>query len=83
MASFDQEKQQQPIVDDIRELSDKEQAEQIANHFEKIQNDYDSLKTGDISAPSFNKSEIPKIKVSQVWAALSQIKLFIEYQAIQ
>ena len=75
LASFDQEKNQQPVVADLQELSDAEQAEQIAQHFAKIQNEYDSLKTQDISVPSFTKDDIPQIKITKVWDALSQIKI--------
>ena len=51
LASFDQQKYEQPIVDDLRDLSDSEQAEKIAKHFAAVQNEYDSLKTEDISIP--------------------------------
>jgi hypothetical protein len=43
MSSHDQQKTEQPNVEDIRHLSDKDQAEQIAAQFAKIQNEYEPL----------------------------------------
>ena len=73
LTAFDQQKNQQPTVDNIRDLSDLEQAEVIASQFAEIQNQYDPLNADDISVPAFNASDIPQVKISQVWAALRKI----------
>ena len=73
ITSFDQQKKEQPNVEEIRHLSDQEQADLIANQFAKIQNEYQPLKTDDISVPPFAKSEIPHFSPAQVWFALTKI----------
>ena len=73
LSSHDQVKREIPIVDEIRDLSDQEQAEKIADKFAQIQNEYNPLQTEDISVPKFNQSEIPKFEVSKVWFALTKI----------
>ena len=73
ITSYDQQKNEVPIVEEIRDLPDQEQAEIIAEKFAKIQNEYDPLQTEDISVPTFDKSEIPVFKVSKVWLALAKI----------
>ena len=61
-------------IEEIKHLSDKEQAEKIASHFSKIPNEYDSLKSEDIVVPTFNPSEVPQFSLSKVWFALKHIK---------
>ena len=48
ITSFDQQKNDQPVVDEISHLSDQAQAEIIASKFASIPNEYDSLKSEDI-----------------------------------
>ena len=73
MSSFDQLKNDQPIVDDINHLSDQDQAEQIAEKFASIPNSYEGLNTEDISIPVFEESEIPQFHPAEVWFALSRL----------
>ena len=73
ITSFDQQKNDQPVVDEISHLSDQAQAEIIASKFASITNEYDSLKSEDISIPAFVESEIPQFTPAQVWFALSRI----------
>ena len=58
----------------INHLTDQEQAEWIADKFSSIQNEYDPLKTEDVSIPPFTEEEIPTFLPSQVWLILTQLK---------
>ena len=73
ITSYDQHKNEQPNVEEIRHLPDQEQAELIAGQFAKIQNGYDPLKNADISVPQFSESEIPHFSPAQVWFALTKL----------
>ena len=73
ISSYDQQKCEQPQVDEISHLDDLEQAEIIAEKFSKIQNEYQPLKTDDISVPRFEEKDIPQFHPSQVWFALSRL----------
>ena len=73
ITSHDQQKSEQLNVDEISHLSDQDQAEQIAEKFSSIQNEYEPLQTEDITTPSFEEREIPQFHPSQVWFALSRL----------
>ena len=60
ITSFDQQKNEQPNVAEISHLSNQQQAEMIAEKFASIPNEYQPLKSEDISIPSFTESEIPQ-----------------------
>ena len=60
--------------DEISHLPDQEQAEIIAAKFSSIQNEYQHLKTEDISVPQFSEKDIPQFHPSQVWLHLTQLK---------
>ena len=75
LCSFDQNKSDPIIVDSIKNLSDKEQAEEIANKFAKVSQEYNPLKTGDIKVPNFPDSSIPFFKLEQVKMKLQEIKI--------
>ena len=47
------------IVESIKHLSDKEQAEKIADKFSKVSQEYEPLKAEDIKVPKFESSDIP------------------------
>ena len=74
ITSYDQQKNEELIVDQINHLSDQQQAEVIAEKFASIQNEYDALKSEDISVPPFSESEIPQFHTAQVWFALSRLE---------
>ena len=65
---------QQINIDEINHLPDQEQAEIIAEKFSSIQNEYQPLKTEDISVPPFSEKDIPQFHPSQVWLHLTQLK---------
>ena len=73
ITSHDQQKSEQLNVDEISHLSDQDQAEQIAEKFSSIQNEYEPLQTEDITTPSYEESEIPQFHPSQVWFVLSRL----------
>ena len=73
ITSFDQQKNEQPNVEEIRHLSDQEQADIIAQQFARIQNEYEPLKSEDISVPYCAKSDIPHFSPAQVWFALTKL----------
>ena len=62
-----------PFVEEISNLPDQDQADVIANHFAKIQNEYSPLIDNDISFPTFEKSGIPKLSPAKVWFALTKL----------
>ena len=73
ITSFDQQKNEQSNVEEIRHLSDQEQADIIAQQFARIQNEYEPLKSEDISVPYCAKSEIPHFSPAQVWFAFTKL----------
>ena len=73
ITSHDQQKREQPNVEEIRHLPDQVQAEMIADQFAKIQNEYEPLNKDDISVPPFEEKDIPQFLPAQVWFALTHI----------
>ena len=74
ISSYDQQRSEQPIIDEINHLSDQEQAEIIADKFASIQNEFQSLKEDDINIPCFSEEDVPQFHSSQVWFILSRLE---------
>ena len=74
VCSFDQHKNEPIIVESIKHLSDKEQAEKIADKFSKNSQEFDQLKTDDIKIPEFDKSTVPRISPKDVLKHLRKVK---------
>ena len=74
LSSFDQHKNEPIIVESIKHLSDKEQAEKIADKFSKVSQEFDQLKTDDIKIPEFDKSTVPRISPKDVLKHLRKVK---------
>ena len=74
LCSYDQHKNDPPVVESLKHLSDKEQAEIIADKFAKVSQEYDPLKTEDIKIPDFEKSTIPQFTPKQVEKHLKKVK---------
>ena len=74
ITNFDQTKTDKLQVDEISHLSDKDQAEAIADSFSAISNEYEPVKKDDIKIPPFSSSDIPQIKTCQVRKYLQNIK---------
>ena len=64
--SKDQTKEQEINVDEIAHLSNKEQAEQLADSFSKISQEYEKIEKKDIEIPPFRPCDIPVICVANV-----------------
>ena len=62
-------------VDDIKHLSDIEQAEVIAEKFAQVSNEYDVLNRQEVDIPVFSKDQIPDITENDVIEALDSLKL--------
>ena len=73
ISSYDQLKNDQPMVDEISHLSDEQQAELIAQQFASIQNEYDEIQKDDIQIPHYDEKDVPQFQPSQVWFALSRM----------
>ena len=73
ITSQNQNRDEQPAVEELRHLSDQDQAEQIAAQFAAIQNEYDELNKDDISVPHFKDSDVPVFSSAQVWFALTKL----------
>ena len=63
MTNFDQEKFKNLIIPDINHLSDKEQANKLADHFSEIPNQYQQLKNEDIVTKPIDPNDIPQFKL--------------------
>ena len=73
ITSHDQQ-EEKVNIDEIRHLSDQAQAEIIADKFTSIPNEYNALKSEDISVPHFSPEEIPQVEPARVWLLLSRLK---------
>ena len=74
MCSYDQQKSEPVVVESIKHLSSKEQAEQIADKFCKVSQEYEPLKTSYIEVPNFAKSDIPSFVPKQVKKYLQKLR---------
>ena len=66
LTSFDQWKSDDLIVEEIKELSEEEQAEKIADKFAAVSQEFDEIIATDVDIPEFSKAEIPEISVQEV-----------------
>ena len=73
ICSYDQQKAEPTIVESIKHLSDKEQAEKIADKFSKVSQEYEPLQTDDIKVPEFDKSTVPSFTPEQVQKYLEKV----------
>ena len=73
LSSFDQNEGEEVCVESIKDLTNKEQAEIIAEKFAAISQEYDALETEDIEVPEFTEEDIPIVTEQQVEEALSSM----------
>ena len=66
MLNYDQHKTEQIQVEEISQLSDKDQSEAIADAFSEISNQYEPIKRENITIPPFSNSSIPIISCDKV-----------------
>ena len=74
ITNYGQTKSDLVQVDEISHLSDKEQAEAIADSFSAISNEYEPVNKDAINIPPFQNSDIPQLKPYQVRKHLEKIK---------
>ena len=74
MTSYDQMKADEVIVDSICHLSDQDQAEQIADSFMKVSNQYDPIDPKQIYLKAENEKPVPVIEPHEVYEYLKKIK---------
>ena len=74
ISNFEQNKAEFVQVDEISHLSNKEQAEAIADSFSSISNEYEQIKKEDIQIPPFSPSDIPQYTPQQVRKYLLSLK---------
>ena len=73
LTSLDQQLSENNEIESIKDLPDKEQAEQIANKFAEVSQEYEELDSKDIKIPHFLESEIPQFTENEVRNILSQM----------
>ena len=73
LTRYNQHQDEEIIVESIKEFSDEEQAELIANTFAEVSQEYDKLKRDDIDIPEFDESDIPYITETDVRKTLDEI----------
>ena len=61
LCSYDLEKQEELHCEEIDLLSDQEQADELAEFFSDVRNQFDELRSCDIQAPVFVNSMIPQV----------------------
>ena len=73
ISSFDEQKFDDIEVDEIKDLTDEEQAEKIADKFSAVSQEYEKLNKDDIKIPNFCENEIPQFSESEVRDILQKI----------
>ena len=73
LTNFDQFKDEEIVVESIKDLSAAEQAELIADKFSEVANEYEELKEEDIIVPPFSEDDIPIFSEKEVENILSEI----------
>lgn len=75
MSSHDQTKTEEVTVEEISHLSDRNQAETIADNFSKISNEYQTLKASDINLESSKvDTPVPVFEPHHVYEYLRKIR---------
>ena len=73
ICSYDQEKFDPLVCNEIDHLSKEEQVEKIADHFCAVRQKFTALKTSAIEIPSFDKNTIPQFSELEVENKLKEI----------
>ena len=74
LCSYDQQKSEPIIVEEIKNLSAQDQAEKIADKFSKISQEYEPLQDKDIIIPDYDISSAPQFHPSDVQNLFQKIK---------
>ena len=67
---YDQHSEEKVIVEDIKDYSDAEQAEMIADNFSAVSQEYDKLGKDDIKVPEFSEEDYPVITEEDIKEAI-------------
>ena len=70
LTSYEKFKSEEIMVENIKDLPNKRQAEMIADKFAEVSLEYDKLLDGDIEIPKFKQSDVPQFFEDDVKAAL-------------
>ena len=73
LTCFDQLKSDEIDVEEIKDLSSKDQAELIADKFAAVSQEFEKLEDEDIVVPDFSESDIPVVSVTDVESTLDQM----------
>ena len=73
LTSFDQHDSEDVIVESIKDLTSQEQAENIADKFAEISQEYDEIKPEEIEFPTFSEKDIPEISEAEVIATIKEM----------
>ena len=74
LCAYDQQKFEPLIVESLKHLSDDKQAEEIADKFARVSQEYEPLKKEDIEIPKFETKSVPKFSPKDVQKHLEEIK---------
>ena len=74
ISKYDQEKTEQLQIEEINHMTDEEQVEAIAEHFNTTSRMYEEVKTEDINTPEINPESIPQFSVNQIKSYIDKIK---------
>ena len=75
ICSYDQEKPEQIVCEEINTFTDAEQAEKISDLFALPRNNYDALDKNDIEIPPFPENSIPQFTQESVFNVLKGLKV--------
>ena len=73
LTRFDQHQDDVINVESIKDLTDAEQAEEIADKFAEISQEYDVLENGDVKVPNFSESDYPIVQEDEVRNILEEM----------
>ena len=74
ITKYDSEKREELQVEEINHLTDEEQAEMIANHFNATSLEYQPLESKNIDIPEIDPNTIPSFKEIKIRMILDKIK---------
>ena len=74
MCSYDQNKSDPIIVESLKHLSPREQDVVIADKCSRVSQEYEPLKSEDITIPAFDEESIPQFSPADVQKKLEKVK---------
>ena len=74
LCAYDKKKLEPVIVESLKHLSDDKQAEEIADKFARVSQEYEPLKDEDIKVPQYDAKSVPKFFSKDVQKHLEEVK---------